>query len=67
QQQFVFPQQHQRATPTRRPATTEVLRAAGAALGLVGAWLLAALCMLVVAGGWNANTGIACQCAEEMR
>ncbi|PPT96557.1 ABC transporter permease [Xanthomonas arboricola] len=44
---------HWRAIPVfvfQPPASTEVLRAAGAALGLVAAWLLAALCMLVVAG-----------------
>ncbi|RBG42877.1 ABC transporter permease, partial [Xanthomonas oryzae pv. oryzae] len=34
-----------------QPATTtEVIGTAGAALGLIGAWLLAALCMLVAAG-----------------
>ncbi|MCF5926477.1 ABC transporter permease, partial [Xanthomonas perforans] len=29
---------------------TEVIGTAGAAFGLIGAWLLAALCMLVAAG-----------------
>ncbi|MBB5866465.1 DUF3526 domain-containing protein [Xanthomonas sp. 3058] len=32
------------------PSTTDVVRAAGTALALVGAWLLAALCMLIAAG-----------------